>query len=159
MQPEITYEWTPELVRIGARRFVYRYAGRSLMGFLVVLFIGIAGVVITNGDDFWWLITIIPIGYALIWVRYYLRVTKIADEMPERHVTVRVEAESITFQTSEHTSTMKWSLIKKLWSFPDVMLMFTYGHWNYHLIPVAPLGEELRRFIEDKVKAHGGKVA
>ncbi len=78
--------------------------------------------------------------------------------MPDRHVTVHVEAESITFQTSEHTSTMKWSLIKKLWSFPDVLLVFTYGRWNYSMIPVAPLGEELRRFIEDKVKEHGGKV-
>lgn len=158
MQREITFEWTPELVRLGARRFISRYAGRSLVGFLIVLAIGITGLVMGDGSGFWWLITILPVVYALMWIRYYVRVTKILSEMPNRRVTIRVEPETITFQTSEHTSTMKWSLIKKLWSFPDVLLVFIYGRWNYSMIPVAPLGEELKRFIEDKVKEHGGKV-
>ena len=43
MQREITYEWPPELLGIGTRRFISRYAGRSLIGFLIVLAIGIAG--------------------------------------------------------------------------------------------------------------------
>src|SRR5436190_1969000 len=158
MRREISYEWTPQLVRMGTRCFISRYAGNSLIGFLIVWAIGIAGLVMGGGDGFWWLITILPIVYALTWVRYYFRVTKISDEMPARHVTLRVEPESITFQTSEHTSTMKWSLIKKLWSFPDVLLVFTYDRWNYSVIPVAPLGEELTRFIEAKVNEHGGKV-
>jgi hypothetical protein len=158
MQREITYEWTPELVRIGARRFISRYAGRSLLAFLIVLAIGVAGLVMGDGSGFWWLLAIFPVVYALMWVRYYFRVTKILDEMPDRRITVRVEPETITFQTSEHTSIMKWSLIKKLWIFPDVLLVFPYGRWNYSMIPVAPLGDELKRFIEDKVKEHGGKV-
>jgi hypothetical protein len=155
---EITYKWTPELVRIGTRRFIFRYAGRSLFGFLTVLAIGVAGLMVDNGEGFFWFITVLPFGYALIWVRYYFRVTKMSYGMTGRNVTVRVEPESITFQTSEHISTMKWSLIKKLWSFPDVLLVFTYSPLNYSMIPVAPLGEELRCFIEGKVKKHGGKV-
>ena len=79
--------------------------------------------------------------------------------MPDRKVTVRIEPESITFQTSEQTTTMKWSRIKKLWRYPDVLLLFTYDQQTYSMLPAAPLGEDWRRFIEEKVREHGGQVA
>jgi hypothetical protein len=54
---------------------------------------------------------------------------------------------------------MKWSRIKKLWSFPDVLLLFTYTQQTYSMLPTGPLGEDGKRFIEEKVREHGGKVA
>ena len=78
--------------------------------------------------------------------------------MRDRHVTVRIEPESITLRTSEHVSTMKWSLIKQVWSFPDVLLLFTYGRANYVGIPVAAIGPESKRYVEDRIRQHGGKV-
>ena len=38
MQREISYEWSPELVRLGTRRFISRRAGRSLIVFAVMVF-------------------------------------------------------------------------------------------------------------------------
>lgn len=92
-------------------------------------------------------------------ISYYFRATRIQAELPPRQATIRIEPEGISFVTSDYSSTMKWSLIKQVWKFPDVLLVFAFGKWNYTAIPVAPLGNEARQFIEDKVREHGGKVS
>ena len=125
MQLEISYDWTPELVRLATRRFIFRYAGRSLIGFAVVMIIAVFGLTFGEGVSFWWVMILLPMLYTLGWVRYYMRAVKVCDDMPDRKVAVRIEPEGITLQTSEHTTTMKWSRIKKLWSFPDVLLLFS----------------------------------
>jgi len=158
MQREITYELTPELARIGVRRFIFRNTRLFHIYFPIIMVIGIAGLVVGKGEVIWWFLTVFPIFYALMWLHYYIQMTKIIDENPDRSVTVRFAPDSITFQSSESSSTMKWPRIKMLWSFPDVLLVFFYGRGLYAMIPVAPLGEELRHFIQDKVKENGGKV-
>jgi hypothetical protein len=77
-------------------------------------------------------------------------------------VSVRIEPESITVKSEKGDSTVKWSAIKTVWRFPDVMLLF----WDKKnrlecsfAVPVASLGEEVSRYIEDRVREHGGKVA
>ncbi len=155
---EITYEWSPDLVKLGARRFIIRQAGRRLLVFLGIIAALVAALAFM-GEASWWLLAIIALIPPFLWLVYYYRVTRIRYEMPDRRVVVRVEPESITFQTSEHQSTLKWSGIKKLWIFPDVLLLFTYTKQNYSALPTAPLGDELRRYIETKVKESGGEVA
>ncbi len=155
---EISYEWSPDLVKLGARRFIVRQVGRRMlvfMGFLAVLIALLA----LLGQPLWWLLGIVALIPLLLWLVYYYRITHIRYEMPDRRVTVRVELDSITFETSEHRSTLKWSGIKKLWSFSDVLLLFTYTKQTYSALPVAPLGEELRRYIESKVRENGGEVS
>ena len=159
MQREISYEWSPELVRLGARRFIARYAGPWLVGFTIIMLVAILALAAGWEGHFWWVMIILPAIYAALWFRYYVRVVKICDEMPDRKVTVRIEPESITFQTSEHSSTMKWSRIKKLWRYPEVLLIFTYDQHTYSMLPAGPLGEEGRQFIEEKVREHGGQVS
>ncbi len=159
MRHEVTYEWTPEFARLCVRRFLVRHAGPSIVGCLVLLGVGLSGLITGTDSGFWEVVTILAGGYLLLWVRHYFSATRTLAEAPGRRIVLRVGPETVTFETSEHTSTMKWSLVKKLWSFPDVLLLFTYGRWNYLAVPVAPLGEELRRFILDKVKESGGKVA
>ena len=124
----------------------------------ILLAIGIIGISAGNGGWMCWFLIWLSIIYLLMWIRYYYSVTKIYKKMSDKRITVSVGADNITIRTSEHLSVMKWSLIKKVWSFPDVLLLFTYGHWNYVVIPVVPLGEELKKYVEDRVREHGGKV-
>jgi hypothetical protein len=142
MQREISYEWSPELVRLGTRRFISRYAGRSLIAFAVVMILAIVALTVGRTEGFWWGVILLPVIYFAFWFGYYKRAVKICYEMPDRKVTVRIEPESITFQTSEHSTTMKWSRIKKLWRYPEVLLLFTYDQQTYSMLPVAPLGED-----------------
>ena len=116
MQHEISYEWSEEFVRLSTRRFVFRYARRSFIFCVVLLALGVCGLILAGGDAFWWLVIGLPVAYICFWRAYYDRIRKIRLEMPDHRITVRVEPESITFQTSDRSSTLKWSAIKALWS-------------------------------------------
>jgi len=86
--------------------------------------------------------------------------TKSFEELPDNRIRVRIEPESITFETNESISTMKWSAIKQLWKFPDVLLLSRYkSEMTCLVLPVAELGAEVSKAIEDKVRQHGGRVA
>ena len=155
---EATFEWTRDLIRKTVWRFLSRFARRSLV--LSIILVALGFLTMLAGFPAWmpWLFIWIPFGIGLVWVRYYFTVTKIYGEMRDRRVTVRIEPESITFRTSEHVSTMKWSMIKRAWSFPDVMLLFAYGRTNYVGLPVAAIGPELKGYVEERIRQHGGKV-
>jgi hypothetical protein len=159
MQREITYEWSPEFVRLSTRRFLFRYARRSFIFFLILFATGVCGLVFGGGPIFWWLVIGAPVFCVCFWLAYYGRMKRIREEMPDPRVTLRVEPESITFQTSERCTTLKWSAIKRLWSDPDVLFLFTYDRQTYTAVPVAALGTDLRRYIEEKVREHGNEVA
>jgi YcxB-like protein len=100
-----------------------------------------------------------PVFCVCFWLAYYGRALKIRQEMPDKRVTLRIEPESITFQTNERSTTLKWSAIKLLWSYPDVLFFFTYDREIYTAVPVAALGDDLSQFIEQKVREHGKEVA
>ncbi len=161
MQREITYEYAPLLVKAASRRFIWRRAGRGLVACCVIGGMGIAALVTGVASPWLSLVAIgLPVSVGAAWWRYYRRAADVCATMPDRHVTVRVGPESISFQTTEHTSTLKWSRIKRVWRFPDVLLLFTYDKTaGYTMLPTAPLGEELRRYVEDRVREHGGDVA
>src|SRR5262249_10408395 len=144
MQCEVSYEWSAELVRLSTRRFISRYAKRSLILFLAVFAIGIAGLVFARQSMFWWLVIGTPAFCVGFWGAYYQRMQKIRQELPDHRVSLRVEPESITFATSQRSTTLKWSAIKMLWSYPDMLLFFTYDRQTYTAVPVAALGEELK---------------
>jgi hypothetical protein len=154
---EITYEWSPELVKLGARRFILRYAGwRPLISSGVIALL--AAMLFLMGSAHWWMIAILSLIPPLLLLTYYVRATRISYAMPDRQIFVRIETESITFQSSEQTSILKWSGIAKLWVFPDVLILFTLTKLNYIAIPVVPLGPELSQFIEIKVREGGGEI-
>ena len=155
---DVTYEWSRDLIRRSVWRFSSRRLGRAIAAVVLLLLLGIASAMAGFATWMPWLFISVAIGVGLVWLRYYLFVTKAYDEMRDRRITVRIEPDTITFRSSEMVSTIKWSLIKQAWSFPDVMLLFIYGRTNYVTLPVAPIGEELRSYVVERIRTHGGKV-
>lgn len=155
----ISYEWSPELVRIGTRRYIARHVGSRLVAFAAALVVAAIALAAGSAGGFWWVVIIVSALYLLIWAGHDLRMVKMRDERPDPMVSIRMEPECITFQSSEQTTTMKWSGFKKLWRFKEVLLVFLHGQRAYLILPAGPLGEEGRRFLEDKVREHGGQVA
>jgi hypothetical protein len=160
----ITYEWSRNLARTAGRRyFSRRFRNPMILSFII-------GAVCTGGFIFdpredmagaYWFPLIPCLALILLYVLAYYRMTRNFEELPDNRITVRVEPESITFETSETISTMKWSAVKKLWKFPDLLLIYRYKKQNAVgvVLPVAPLGAELCRFIEEKIREHGGQVS
>ena len=160
---EIRYEWSRDLSRTAAHRYFSRRFRRSLIVFAIISAVCIAGLIFDPRKDMagaYWLPLIICLVLVLLFVRVYFKTTRTFEELPDKRITVRVEPESITWETSESVSTMKWSAIKRIWKFPDVLLIFRYKTAQvYSALPVSELGAEVSRIIEDKVRQHGGQVA
>lgn len=160
----ITYEWSRDVSRAAARRYFSRRHRRPLIVFSAIGVVCIGGLIFDPHEDMagaYWLPLIICLVLGLLFVPVYFMMTRTFEELPDKRITVRIEWESITFETSEAVSTMKWSAVKRLWRFPDVLLMFRYKNKDtgFSPLPVAQLGAELSRIIEEKVREHGGHVS
>jgi hypothetical protein len=119
--------------------------------------IGIIGLIFQGGTGwFWWLVFGSPAAHFGFWHAYYDRVKKIHKEMPDHQIVVRVEDEAITFQTSERTTTIRWTGVREVWSYPDALLLFTRDRNSYTALPVAALGEELRVCLKKKTGVFSG---
>jgi YcxB-like protein len=160
---EIKFEWSRDLSQAAARRYFSRRFRRPLIVFSLISAVCVGGLIFDPRKDMAGayllplMICLIPV-FLLILV--YFKTTRHFEESPDKRITVRVEPESITWESSESVSTMKWSAIKRLWMFPDVLLIFTYKKAQvYSALPVAELGVEVSKTIEDKVRQYGGQVA
>ncbi len=51
-----------------------------------------------------------------------------------------------------------WRIVKKLWRFDDVWLLF-YTNQTYSTLPVGEIPDEVKQFIVDRIRSHGGKVS
>lgn len=163
---EITFEWSADFARAVRRRHFSRQIRRPCMVFLPIGIIGLLGVLLhtqrgQSGDGYWFLICISISPFAL-WAIHHLATSQMRCDVAVPRVTVRIEPESFTVKTEKSVSTIKWSAIKTIWKFPGVVLLF----WDKKnsldhafAMPVAALGEEVCRFIEDRVREHGGVVA
>ena len=159
---EIEYEWSRDLSRTAARRYFSRRFRRPLIVSSIISAVCIGCLIFDPRNDMagaCWLSLISCLVLILLFIRVYFGTTRTFEELPDKRIRVRVEPESITWETSESVSTLKWSAIKRIWRFPDMLLIFRYKTaQTYSVLPVAPLGIEVSRTIEDKVRQHGGQV-
>lgn len=155
---DLTFESSPELARLAARRFIRRQAGAWL---LIIGSVAIGCMVaLVMGFHDWYLIVgvVLSCGFVFLWGNYYRRSDEAFRSMPDPTITVRLKEDCIEFETSEHASQLKWSRIKQVWKFHDVWLLFTYDRNSYALIPTVALTDEAAEFIETHVLDHGGSV-
>jgi len=156
---EVTYEWSPKLAKMGARRFLLRQGWPAIVGLSVI--VGFLGVLLAlSGENYWWFLVAAAVAFPwFVWWRGVHRATRTGCVLPAGRITLRIEPDAITFQRDGHDSATKWSEIRKLWCFPDVLLLFFRTSRGCCVIPLAPLGEELKRHIARKVKEYGGEVS
>jgi hypothetical protein len=113
-----------------------------------------------SGGGYWLLIVISILPFAS-WAVHNWAVGQIRAVGPAPRYTVRVDPESITITTEKGSSTLKWSRIGNLWKYPDMIFIFWDKKTDINhavALPTASLGEDLSRFIEDRVREHGGVV-
>jgi hypothetical protein len=163
---EITFEWPLDFARAIKRRHFSHQIRRPCLIFLPIGIIGLLGVLLhpqkgESGGGYWFLICISILPFAL-WIIHHWATSQIRSNGTVPRFTVRIEPESITIKSEKDVATVKWSAIKTIWKFPDLILIF----WDEKnrldhsfALPVASLDEEVSRFIEDKVREHGGKIA
>ncbi len=55
------------------------------------------------------------------------------------------------------TTTFNWSVVKELWKFKDCWLIL-YSKAQFNTLPLADIPQEMRTFVELKIRSAGGKV-
>lgn len=162
MNAEITVEYSKRLIHTATRRFWFRWIGWSgftAFGFLLVAFLFLVG----TGDRSWYTPiagTILVLGFAVGTAGYFIykrRAFSVFDQMKETKATMRFDDEGISVQSDIGSSRIRWKMIRKVWRFPEVWLLF-YGNESYSTLPIGTLSDELKGFIVDKVASNGGKV-
>jgi hypothetical protein len=163
---EIAFEWSPDFSRTIRRRHFSRQIRRPCMVFLPIGIIGLLGVLRhsqrgESGGGYWFLICISILPFAL-WAINHLATGQIRCEGAVPRVLVRIEQEGITVKSERGNSTIKWSAIKTVWKFPEVVLLFwdKKNSLNHAIaVPTVLLGEDTKTFIENKVREYGGQVS
>jgi len=157
MRCEFTYEMSPQLMR----RITWRILVRRYRLFFVASFAFLlaAGEGYLRGDSGSSPYLLCVAGYIpLIFLVQYFRAVRILARNPDRLVTVQFDPETISFQTEQVSTTIKWVRFKRLWNCPEALVLFGYHPAVFWLLPIGPLGEDGRLFVEDQIRSHGGKV-
>jgi hypothetical protein len=162
---EITFEWPLDFAKAIRRRHFSRQIRRPCLVFLPIGIFGLIGVWLhsqkgESGGGYWVLICI-SVAPFVLWGLHHWATSQMRPSGAIPRFTVRVEPESITVKSEKSESTIKWAAIKTMWRFPEMILLF----WDKKnqldhsfALPVASLGEEGSRYIEDRVREHGGVV-
>ena len=69
-----------------------------------------------------------------------------------------VEDDGLSMVTSDHSSKMKWGLVKEIWRYPDLWLVFFHSDEHYTIFSTDGMSDYIATKIADEVTAAGGVV-
>lgn len=157
MQSSFVYELSPQLIRYEVRSIILRRGIPFFVGLLVLTALGIALIASRGNDNLFIIAMLLTCFYVGRWVNYYRRSIKGKANRPNNLVTVLITPNELTFQASEYSTTMSWTYIKKVQRSPKVWRLW-YADGGYSILPAEALNEELKKFVLQKIKKHGGQV-
>lgn len=171
---EITYEVPRDLPRSGWRRYFFRRFGEPLVVFSIIGGASVASLVLMipgaihnrNQDHNGGLTMVTLLGVlsgicfmvGLLYLRLYFRGRRAILGSVAQRVTLRVLSDTFSMHTNDTVSTRKWSTVKRLWRYPDLLFFFRSKHDPPIAVPSAQLRAEVIQAIEEKVRAYGGEV-
>jgi hypothetical protein len=173
MDREISVRYTPQLVKTAVRCFWFRQVGWSTFISVCLVFAAFVYLLIARDRSWvyshwgpnWFLVVMIVFGllllFCVVFIKICLRSLKEAlEELAKRKSAVvvwRFTEGHISTRSDLATVEISWELIKKVWRFPEVWLLF-FSKDNYMTLPLQYVDNELRQFIAAKVTANGGAV-
>ena len=155
---EYTFHATPDLARSGARHFMKRRAGRALLFFYLV--IGGCLCLLIAGNRHWPLIVgpLVAIWFISRWRAYCRKAGEPYEAMSDPTTKIVVEDDGLSMVTSDHSSKMKWGLVKEIWRYPDLWLVFFHSDEHYTIFSTDGMSDYIATKIADEVTAAGGVV-
>jgi len=152
MDFEVTFNYSPELSAKISKEFLALRNGMS--PFFSVIVLGIIGVGVSFLPSYRWvggfLVATVFI-YTAQFVRYVQNAKKLANELSNKFVVVKINDENVTFQSHGHISTVEWKRFSQIWITKHAWLFFIYSTDVYTAIPVNCVDEKLSSFILNKV--------
>ena len=129
MQYEVKAEYTKELICTATRRFWLRYIGLKHFLLFAALIILLAWLLYRGNAD--WItvalgtaLSLMAVLYVALYFVYKKRSMAIFREMEQPVTVFRFDDEGVSTRSDLGASEIKWKLVKKVWAFPEVWLLF-----------------------------------
>jgi len=163
LEREIIVTYSDNIINSAVKHFWMKSQRHNLIIGPIVLLLA-CGLWFVTGTMPWLTATLIALCCILIIVSiavyfvYRYRSFKVFREMESPRATWRFTDDAFSAESDIGRAEFKWRVVKRLWRFDDVWLLF-YANQTYSTLPVADLPEDVKHFIVDRVQSHGGKVS
>lgn len=155
---EISFEATPELGKLAARRFILKQQG---LGLIILLMIA-AGctVAAVMGHQQWYVIVGLTISYGcmLQTFGYYRRADVYFRDRVDTRVTIRLTDEHFESEGKGRFNRIAWDQIESVLKCDGVWLFSTSQGGPFVPVPTEYLSAEARELIEDSIIRSGGSI-
>jgi hypothetical protein len=148
MTHELNYELNKSLIRKATTVVIWRLYGGTLIAIAVLLPFQVYFIRIHYAIPLAWFLLGAVSSYLLSLLRSVRQSETISKSSSGRSMTIRLDEDSISFQSSHSYSAFPWRYIKKVWKFKEGYLVFFYNHpWIYSLVPVTPMNPDADAFF------------
>ncbi len=160
---QVTVVATQEIVQSAARHFMRRFVVRSSISDLVFIGIGITlGLTGIIGREFaigWIVAGLVLIAMILFIALRYVRLARDKfSAMTDPQITYTFTDSTFGAKSCLGSMEVPWNTITQIWKFDDVWLLI-FGNHGYSTLPVKQVDIDVASFVEERVKATGGKVS
>ena len=154
---------TREIVQAAARHFMRRFIVRSSISDIVFVAIGITlgltGIISRELAIGWTVAGLALIVLILVVALKYVRLAKAKfSSMTDPQITYTCTESTFGTKSCLGSMEVPWKTITQIWKFDDVWLLF-FGSHGYSTLPVTLVNKDFASFVEERVKATGGKVS
>lgn len=156
-------KYSEALIREGILAYWRKQIGITFP--LVAMLLGAYfGYLVVAGNRSWWvgvLGTVVVLAFATMAASYFVhlgRSLKRLRRMKSPEAVLELGEERFKVTSDIGSSEIQWSLVRKLWRFENIWILFFSGD-EFMLIPAAELPLEVRSFIEAKLVANDAEIA
>ncbi len=159
---QIQVRYTEALVKRATMRFWTRFIGWQRVVVLVLLAVLLTHLIIV-GDSSWYVgvlgsvLAIAVISGSSVYFVYRRRALATLRRMNEPTATFSFSDTGLSTRSNLGGGDIAWRAVTRVWTFPEVWLLFV-AKGMYITIPTESLTDDVRQFITNKVREHGGKV-
>jgi len=156
---EFSYEATPDLAKMAARKYIWRRAGLWLILNAIVLLSCLF--LMVAGDRNWYVFVLPTIASVKLWawLNSYLKSGESSEKVTDRKVTVSLTEEAMQMNYAQAETKVSWSHPMSVLKYKALWLITFIDTNDRTYIPSDALSEEIQAFIERKVIENGGTVA
>lgn len=156
-------KYSEALIREGILAYWRKQIG-IIFPLVAMLLSAYFGYLVVAGNRSWWvgvLGTVVVLAFATMAASYFVhldRSLKRLRRMKSPEAVLELSEERFKVTSDIGSSEIQWSLVRKLWRFENIWILFFSGD-EFMLIPVAELPLEVRSSIEAKLVANDAEIA
>ncbi|MGI9427093.1 MAG: hypothetical protein ACR2NM_00430 [Bythopirellula sp.] len=156
---DFSYDATPALAKLAARKHIWRRAGFWLLLNVVVLLSCL--LLLVSGDRSWYVFVLPTFAGVKLWAwfRSYLNAGASVEKVANHKVTVCVDENGLKMDFASVESNTGWNSSMRIQQFSELWLITFADTGSSTYIPTAAMSEEVQSFIIGKVVENGGVVS